>query len=413
MCLIAIAPKGTDKTSEFFFNGVRSSAKTNRDGFGFAFKKADTGLVKFAKGFDNIEVMIKIILDLKLKMDDELVIHLRMRSAGEVCPENTHPFEIIYTSQPRSNNFNLKATPHPVLFHNGTFANFSRPGSKMSDTFNFTQDFMSVPGIWNMLKDNRKKFLEVFQTVLGSNKLAILSKETELIVIGEFITKGGFIFSNSSFERYEDRFHTRQSQQYPSQQQIGFQNSRVGNTLPSSDAVRSLELNTNSLKINAFNHRDFVLRAICNVSKNCTIYKDERFDVKSISKDGQLMIARPLTPANYIYIDEETLNACFIKLPKAMCQQKYIDYLKLKKTIDPVTNSSTKKIFSKICSYSNRKNLKLDTESIVTIKYKNQYLKLNYQAVLLYLMDYVKNDTDLRLIHEYYESSKFPPIYVN
>lgn len=201
MCLIAVAPKGTKKYSEFLLEAVRKASVTNTDGIGFSYKRdKNKSRVWISKGFKDVEVFIKSLKNKRLKDEDELIIHLRIGNKGGKTTEMNHPFvlsddtDIILSNETYVEN--------SIMAHNGTFFDYSVHSSMLSDTYFFVKEFMSVKEIQDLLKRDLKLFKDTFKYVLKTNRLAfIFNDETPLVVIGDFKEDQGYFFSNDSYSR--------------------------------------------------------------------------------------------------------------------------------------------------------------------------------------------------------------------
>lgn len=377
MCLIAVSPRGTDKLSDFFLNAIRASAQTNSDGFGFAIKRTSSSYVYFSKGFTNLETMIDAIKVHRLNDEDELVVHLRMRSAGGLEMANTHPFQINYEAPSYVSPALAMGPDCPLMFHNGTFSSFIDDSSH-SDTYNFAANFMKIKGVWQLLKEDKDKFLQVFKDVIGYNKLVFIGKEiSEMIFIGDFHEKNGYIFSNTSYTRYynhEVSSHLK--------------------VVKPEEKDKSI-LNTSSIQVTANNFEDFEIKAHCDVSGFAPkILKDSRFKIAKFTSQGSklLMLSNLTERGTYKYISMEALDSCFILIPKEEVKYKYIDYLKLKSTVD-ITKSSIKKIFNKVIVASGRKN----SPERIKLNIKDKDETFDYRAVVLFLRDNSKYINKFRI----------------
>lgn len=400
MCLIAISPKGTNKYSDFFINGIRESAYRNNDGFGFSFKKDNTKAVYIAKGYMDINKMIDEIRDHKLKDEDELIVHLRMRSAGSISPENTHPFELnIGSSAPVPYSYHGKTTLYPVMFHNGTFPDFVDTTKNQSDTYNFANKLMKSDKIWKFLVNDTEKFKLTFNNILKTNRLAFISKESEMILLGEWITDENYIFSNTSYKKYSQAYSNYLTKRETT---IPDRTPNTGDPIPS--------LNTKIIKVNETNFKRFIVKSHCSNSVGSKIEKDEYFTInKYDSNNKTVLLEEKNHPGSYRFIDTDVLNAVFILIPKPEYSRQYVDYIKMVGTIS-ATKSSVKKIYNKVISLTGRR-ASLPTE--IEVKLHDKMYTYDYKAVLMFLNDYkhfidaykvknllelsepIKNDVDL------------------
>lgn len=376
MCLIAISPKGTDPYSDFFINGLKNSAAINKDGYGYAFKKDNTKAVFFSKGFTSISSLIDELKSKKLNSDDELIVHLRMASAGKVAGYNSHPFELNYNSGADvSVNCIGKTTIFPVMFHNGTLNTFVNTKEDTSDSYNFANKFMKIKEIWKFLVKDKVKFDNAFRMVLGTSRFAFLSKETEMILLGDFHTTQGYIYSARSYEEPTRPFNVHRS--IPDRTPAPI---HTRNNTPAMNIVGD----TKVIKINTNNFTDFILKSTCFISAN-KIEKDTKFYIRKYSTET-CTLEYVDKPAVFTYIQTDIINSCFIKLLADENKDMYIDYIKLYHIIEP-TKSAIKKLFNKVVEVSN-KNSPFTKDKQIEHKYKDRRMSFRCDAVLEFLKDH-------------------------
>ncbi len=107
MCVISVSLKG----KKFSEADLKKMWDANPHGAGIAFIEEDQ--VKVIKGlmqFDDFMEAYEAIPTGKTH-----ALHFRLRSAGEILPQLTHPFRVDTIDTQK-----LKYTAHAVLFHNGT-----------------------------------------------------------------------------------------------------------------------------------------------------------------------------------------------------------------------------------------------------------------------------------------------------
>lgn len=212
MCLISIAPKGVEKYTDHFKNIIHNAMYTNPNGTGFGIFREESGIVYYKKGYNGLpsdstdkefEKLWSDIQGCSLKNEDILVVHSRIATVGKVRPTNTHPFLINpYNNVGLSGICGLSGTTKQgVLFHNGSFAGYRDANDEFSDTCHFTQElFTNNPYMYEFLINKPARFAITFKNILGSNKLAILNPEKELILLGDFVKDSlGYIHSHSGF----------------------------------------------------------------------------------------------------------------------------------------------------------------------------------------------------------------------
>ena len=200
MCLISVVPKGVNKDIEQIKGFIVNGMSSNSDGSGFAYKRNGKSCVNIHKGFRQEADMVSEIKKLNLGVDDELIIHHRIGTSGEKNVANMHPFVISDIESviiQDKGSFNL-----PIMAHNGVFNKYTDNNSKYSDTYHFIEKFMSTPEIMTLLKRDKSKFKELFESTLTYNKLAILSPDRDLIMIGNFTQEDGCYHSNGGYKSY-------------------------------------------------------------------------------------------------------------------------------------------------------------------------------------------------------------------
>jgi len=200
MCLISIAPKGTNKYSEFFIKAIENGAVCNTSGMGYSYKKAGNDVEVFiSKGFFNVKELLESIEQAKLTEDDVLVVHQRVATSGKTDNLNCHPFVI---SRHQEELLMIEGWVElPTLAHNGIFNSYAEKGSAYSDTYHFTREFMGNPQLLELFKENVEEFDIIFDRLnfMGWNKLAILFPDKGLVYNNGFITDNGYIFSNTGY----------------------------------------------------------------------------------------------------------------------------------------------------------------------------------------------------------------------
>lgn len=280
MCLIIVAPKGTDKFSEFLLKAIKAGANGNGDGMGFAYKRAEESKVFIDKGYEEVDFMIETLDKLKLKPEDELIIHFRIKTHGKRNATNMHPF--IISAQLDIINTEKGSTDNGVLMHNGVFSSFGSWNSDYSDTWHFTNEFMSVPEIQNLLKRDSFQFEYCFEKIISSNKVAYLFGDTGIITIGKFITDEGYKFSNSG---YQSNWGYRN---------IGGKEERTGDFLP-----KGLP---KGLTVDLFPEEAIACAIGANSRKKRELFKEKNNSIKEIVEKQQAKyakIGKRIIPINY------------------------------------------------------------------------------------------------------------------
>ncbi len=194
MCIIIHRPKGV-KLHEYVY---RNSFNRNDDGAGISYVKDGKLVIK--KGIHKLDQFMKLVDSLE---DEEILIHCRLMSKGEVNDSNCHPFHVKSKLFPQ---FQF------AIAHNGTLQ--WRHTKEKSDTAHFMEDALQP-----MLDRDPWFFdFDLNRTMMGTfiglnNKLAVMAyddKENETSV--EFVNKKegimyqGCWFSNLSFTEEFSRY---------------------------------------------------------------------------------------------------------------------------------------------------------------------------------------------------------------
>lgn len=185
--------------SDFFIEGIKAGAGSNRDGHGYMLKrKADESTFSFAKGMWTPNELADTVENLKVCKDDILCVHNRMSTHGKTNAWNCHPFVVLPISAEGWSGMLVTegTTTNPILMHNGILSEFGY-SKNFSDTFNFVRDFISAREV---LKFSQSAVW--LERKIGYNKLAILHPKFGLMRIGQFIIENGCYFSNRGFEHY-------------------------------------------------------------------------------------------------------------------------------------------------------------------------------------------------------------------
>lgn len=203
MCIIAYKPKGEKLPNR---KTLQNCYDNNPDGAGFMYDYK--GEVRIEKGFMTSESFFTALEKLERKIDIKsisLVLHFRIGTQGANDKKNCHPFPI------SNNSIDLCATKisaHVGLAHNGIIPTFSKALEKhFSDTHLFVRDFasliMKTPQYY--LDEGIVKALDV----IAQSKLAILSNDGYVQLIGSFEQHEGIFYSNSTYkENYSNLYRS-------------------------------------------------------------------------------------------------------------------------------------------------------------------------------------------------------------
>ena len=203
MCLISVCPKGTSKNSDYVYKFIKSGMDSNKSGSGYMFKRNNDNKITLRKGFFDYDELIASLKNDNLNDNDELVIHHRIPTSGNKNDLNCHPFvisdkheEVIMTNG---------ETDKPCLAHNGIFRGISRYealNNDFSDTYAFTRYVMGNKNVFNLFLTDIDLFSALTKDIVGSDKLALLFPNRDLILYGNYIEDDGYFHSNTGYKRY-------------------------------------------------------------------------------------------------------------------------------------------------------------------------------------------------------------------
>lgn len=200
MCLISVLPKGTKKDTKEVYDFIKNGFNCNRDGSGFMYKRNGDNKITIDKGYFNLDKLIDNIKALKLKEEDELVIHHRIGTSGKVIGENTHPFLI--SDKPEEINSKDITIDKPALVHNGMFygiLDYSSLNKDFCDSYAFARYIMTNKNVMDLLLNNKYLFKIIFNNIIGSDKVCFLFPDRDLVLLGDFIKDNDYYHSNSGY----------------------------------------------------------------------------------------------------------------------------------------------------------------------------------------------------------------------
>ena len=198
---------------------VKCAIQRNNDGAGFALKRKNPldkkRNILISKGFMGKDPsnLLTNICDQNIKKEDELIIHLRYTTSGEVHINNCHPFGIpdkenIGLIEVNNHNINF-----PVVAHNGTFYDFVEEKSlagwnhyyadkeKKSDSYKFVEELLVNKNLLPIFVDKAKSKDFFFNSYILNNKLSLLFPDREMLLIGDFIEEtDGMMYSNEYYK---------------------------------------------------------------------------------------------------------------------------------------------------------------------------------------------------------------------
>lgn len=199
MCVIIVKNKEGKLPSK---ESLKNCFTRNSDGAGFMYANnknelvIDKGYMDFDSFYNRYEKLCERFNDFKGK---NLVMHMRISTAGGVKQENTHPFEIT------NNMKNMKLLHNKCeigVAHNGVIS-IAQPTKTqevngINDTMIFIKAYLNpIYEQWKECFEN-ESFTEGIN-LLTNSKFAILDKNDKLTLIGDFQEHEGTLYSNASY----------------------------------------------------------------------------------------------------------------------------------------------------------------------------------------------------------------------
>lgn len=213
MCIIAAKPAGVKMPD---MDTIEVMWHANPDGAGLMYpttqtakvkgKKTTTKVVQIEKGFMKLADFRDRLIELGKSMDltaTPVVMHFRITTHGGTCPENTHPFPVtdsVGALQKRRCTANL-GVAHNGIIHSVT------PRKGISDTMEYIASQLAplhkaLPRWWE-----NKHAVRMVENAIDS-KMAILTPEGDIRLIGKFNEDNGIQYSNTSYieDVYDHRY---------------------------------------------------------------------------------------------------------------------------------------------------------------------------------------------------------------
>lgn len=184
MCLLIHKPAGVDIAEDW----LRDFFVSNDDGYGIMYAK--DGVLKIHKALGTASMFVAAF---KERVEHECLIHLRMRTHGEIDLDNCHPYEVLS----REEGGKLGGV---WMMHNGVLPHGNDADKKYSDTWHYARDWLAP-----ILREHPGMLLNpTFQGLVGndisdSNRLAFMTSSGEVVVINRSsgVEWGGCWMSNT------------------------------------------------------------------------------------------------------------------------------------------------------------------------------------------------------------------------
>lgn len=170
MCLLIHKPAATTFTDE----ELRDFYKRNNDGFGFMYPKE--GRLHIYKQVAPVESFIAAFRE---REDEEMFIHLRMRTHGDVDIHNCHPYPVLTREEG-------KALGPVWLMHNGVLSSGNDKDRSKSDTWHYINDVLRPILLPNPVLLLVPEFQRLIASAIGTNnKFALATANGDFIILNK------------------------------------------------------------------------------------------------------------------------------------------------------------------------------------------------------------------------------------
>lgn len=334
MCLISILPRGKEKYSKEVTDFLKTGFNGNKDGSGFMYKRDGAKQIHINKGFFNFDQLMKAIEILELKVEDELVVHHRIGTAGEISAENTHPFVI---SHVHDTIVTLEGiTDKPCLVHNGMFSDlddYERRNPKFSDTYAFVRYIMS--NSLNLFRLEPKLFEKSFKGVLGWSRVCVMYPDRDLQMMGDFKEDNGYYHSHHGYKTYynkydDDIFSNNTKKSYVPKIFPIFDGVNSNVASYSTKDKKSNILDGSVIDITDFNYSHFIFQR--KDIKHVKCYVFESYDENALIN---VLCEKKETYDVVISVSKEDLHNNYDFHPKKEYEAYYTEYLYILAAISP------------------------------------------------------------------------------
>lgn len=200
MCIIIAKERGKKYNKKELESAIEIAKIHNSDGAGFAFKRGNSDSIYLSKGYlFYYGLMLNELDKLDIQPEDELIVHLRYATAGDVDAANCHPF-VVSDNEDMIKQDEIEVNL-PVMAHNGTFYEYSYTNDVNSDTVNFIKDFASGEGVLDGLASMWKSDPFMGRKLLDSNRICVIFPgDKPMFKMGDWNRKttedNCFIYSN-------------------------------------------------------------------------------------------------------------------------------------------------------------------------------------------------------------------------
>lgn len=196
MCIICVSKSGVRQPTEREFYTM---FQNNPHGAGYMV--ARHGFVTISKGYMDFDEFLNALQKEHFTEKDSVVYHFRISTQAGISPEMTHPFPLS-NRLPRMEK--LDTTCRIGVAHNGIIRLTTDPENhRYSDTALFIAQYLTL--LIKRREDLRDT--RILNTIwqLAQSKFAIMDGGGYVATVGEFLNRGGLLFSNASYQGWHYR----------------------------------------------------------------------------------------------------------------------------------------------------------------------------------------------------------------
>lgn len=196
MCIICVKERGINPPAKDTFEAMWEN---NPDGAGFMYTNNNSVCIE--KGFMTLNAFLSAYNNVAEKIDTKetpMVFHFRITTHGGTIPENCHPFPV---TESLGSIRKLKNRTDLGVAHNGVISGVT-PRTGISDTMEYVITKLATMKHINSRFAENKWFESLISQDITTDKMAFLSKDGKMSLIGDFVTDEatGIKYSNKSYE---------------------------------------------------------------------------------------------------------------------------------------------------------------------------------------------------------------------
>lgn len=199
MCIIIAKRAGANFDMDELKDATEKASIHNSHGAGFSLKKEGSNNILLSKGYWYHELLLDRLEELEIEKGDELMIHMRYATSGNVDTANCHPYVVAEHIDDILIDEAI-LTDNAVVSHNGTFHMYSDKDSDYSDTVNYIEQYLSADGILDAMRAiEQADYFQMYKLMTG-NRLCIMhpDKNKDMDTFGYWNKRkdDSFVYSN-------------------------------------------------------------------------------------------------------------------------------------------------------------------------------------------------------------------------